>query len=364
KYTLVTLPERADNRRMPLMHVVDMRNEAEKEGGGHIFSRDLIEAIRARLDRGEQTILFLNRRGFSTSLICEKCGYVAQCAECSIAMTYHKSADVLRCHICGASKKVPNVCPAPDCGFPGFKHRGAGTQRIEEIVGKLFPRARVQRMDSDTTTRKESYGRYLGDFRAGKIDILIGTQMIAKGLHFPNVTLVGIIFADMSLHMPDFRAGERTFQLLTQVAGRAGRGDVCGEVIVQTYTPFHAAIQHARRIDFEGFVDQELAFRKELEYPPFSHLVCITLRGKDEEKLKKTGASFAQHLRGRISKEVRMAGPAPAPLARAKGAYRYQIMMRAKKTTAMTRPIKEVMSAFKWPRDIYCAVDVDATSLM
>jgi len=364
KYTLATLPERADNRRMPVVRVIDMRLEAEKKGGGGIFSQDLVEAIRLRLKRGEQIILFLNRRGFSTSLICEKCGYVASCESCSIAMTYHKIEHLLRCHICGAARRVPPVCPAPECGDPNFKYSGTGTQRVEEIVSKLFPRARVQRMDSDTTVRKESYGRYLGDFRSGKIDILIGTQMIAKGLHFPNVTLVGIIFADMSLHLPDFRAGERTFQLLTQVAGRAGRGDVSGEVIVQTYTPFHPAIQAARRIDFEGFIDQELEFRKELLYPPFTHLVCLTLRGKDEAKLKETGERFAKQLRALLHPDVRMAGPAPAPLARAKNYYRYQIMMRAKTSKSMTRPIKQVMQKFKWPRDIHCAVDVDALSLL
>lgn len=364
KYALATLPDRVDHRQMPAVRVVDMRVESEKEGGAHILSTDLVEAIRGRLARSEQTILFLNRRGFATSLICRKCGYVAECRNCSVALTYHKAAQQLRCHICGACHPAPERCPNPECRDPGFKYAGVGTQRVEEIVGKVFPHARIQRMDSDTTVRKDSYGRYLGDFRAGKIDILIGTQMIAKGLHFPNVTLVGIIFADLSLHMPDFRAGERTFQLLTQVAGRAGRGDVHGEVIVQTYTPHHTAVQAARRLDFEGFADQELCFRRELGYPPFSHMICITLRGKNETQVQQAGRKFADRLRERISSKVRLAGPVPAPLARAKGYYRYQIMMRGVICNAMTRPIKALMREFRWPRGVRCAVDVDALSLL
>ena len=226
KYELSKLTIRADHRSMPLMHIVDMRVEAQREGKIHAISRELKEAIDQRLRGGEQIILFLNRRGFSTSLICTTCGYVAECPDCSIAMTYHKTTHKLICHICGRTQVVPVTCPEEKCAGTEFKKSGFGTQRIEEIVSKIFPGARIARMDSDTTTRKDSYERILGGFRAGKTDILIGTQMIAKGLHFPNVTLVGVINADSSLHMPDFRAGERTFQLLTQVSGRAGRGEI------------------------------------------------------------------------------------------------------------------------------------------
>ena len=364
KYAMVRMPHRVDHQKMPVMRVVDMRIEMEREGKFFVLSRDLKEAIDLRLSRAEQTMLFLNRRGFATSLICPKCGTVAQCDHCSVSMTFHKPTQTLRCHICGASRAVPDRCPNPECRDPAFKYSGVGTQRVEEVVQRVFPKARVQRMDSDTMTRKDSYRRALGDFRAGKTDILIGTQMIAKGLHFPSVTLVGVINADLSLHIPDFRGGERTFQLLTQVAGRAGRGDVVGEVIVQTFTPFHAAIQAARRLDYDGFFDQEIEFRRELGYPPFGHLVLITLRGLKEELVKFSGESFGRALQPLLGPEVQLSGPTPAPQARAKGEYRYQLMLRAPATRQMTQPLKALLKTFTWPEEIAVAVDVDAQSLL
>src|SRR5450432_4617208 len=228
KFSLLELPERVDNQKMPRVRIVDMRQAAHKEKGTPLFSPQLKEAINQRLERGEQTILFLNRRGYSTSLQCPKCGYVCNCPNCSLALTFHRQEQKLACHICGHVEKVPLVCPNEKCKNPAIRFSGTGTQRVEETPAKLFPKARIKRMDADTMKRKDVYRNVLGDFRAGKIDILVGTQMIAKGLHFPNVTLVGIIYADLALHQPDFRAGERTFQLLTQVAGRAGRGDVEG----------------------------------------------------------------------------------------------------------------------------------------
>lgn len=362
KYMLASLPRRADHRRMPAMRIVDMRVEAQRTGKPSMFSRDLIEAVRLRLDRTEQTILFLNRRGYATSLICPRCGFVAGCSQCSVSYTYHRSDGRLRCHICGADAAVPARCPG--CGDPSFKFSGIGTQRVESVMKKLFPRAAIQRMDADVTRRKDAYERILGDFRVGKIDILIGTQMIAKGLHFPNVTLVGVIYADLSLHMPDFRAGERTFQLLAQVAGRAGRGDVAGEVIVQTYTPFHWAVQAARRLDYAGLCDQELAFRKELNYPPFAHLVCVTLKGPSQDKVAFSSDALVRAIRSRVSGSVTVADPSPAPLAKAKGRYRYQVMMRARDANAMTRPLKELLRTFKFPPHVTCSVDVDALSLL
>src|SRR5438309_1255359 len=246
-------------------------------------------------------------------------GYVAKCPNCSLALTYHQSKQKICCHICGYEAQAPVVCPNGKCRNPAIRYAGLGTEKVEDTLAKLFPRARVCRMDSDTLKRKEDYRRILGDFRRGKIDILVGTQMIAKGLHFPNVTLVGIIYANLSLHIPDFRAGERTFQLLTQVAGRAGRGDVEGEVIVQAFTPFHPAIQYARRHDFAGFYEQELEFRKQLKYPPLSRMALLTLKGRNEEKVKFS----AEHLKRAVEKaigemkEVILAGPAPAPLLKA-----------------------------------------------
>lgn len=364
KYAMARLPERVDCRRMPVVQIVDMRIEAEREGRPTVFSRPLVEAMQQRLDRGEQVMLFLNRRGYATSLICPRCGYVARCDHCSVALTYHRRTQDLVCHICGARYPVPSRCPNEECGDPSFRMAGFGTQRLEAALARIFPHARVARMDSDSTTAKDSHRRILGEFRSGHINILVGTQMIAKGLHFPNVTLVGVVFADLSLHMPDFRAAERTFQLLTQVAGRAGRGDVLGTVIVQTYTPYHPAIQAARRLDYDSFFDQEIEFRRELGYPPFVHLVCVTLQGVSEDRVKFFGAKLVEKLRGRLDKRVLMAGPTPAPIARAKGRYRYQIILRGPMTRLITTPLREILNDFKFPKDVTCAVDVDAYSLM
>jgi len=362
KYERALMPHRVDHRSMPVMRIVDMRVEAEQTGHVTVFSRELVGAVRQRLQRAEQVILFLNRRGYATSLVCPKCGYVANCGHCSVALTYHRQGESLKCHICGGIVRVPSCCPG--CKDPAYKLAGIGTQRVEAAVGKVFPGARVARMDTDSTATKDAHRRILGEFRTGKVDILVGTQMIAKGLDFPNVTLIGVVNADLSLHMPDFRAGERTFQLLTQVAGRAGRGDVPGEVIVQTYTPFHVAIQAARRLDYDGFCDQELAFRKELLYPPFAHLVCIGIRGGAEDKVAACAARFADRLKGLLSKEVVMDGPTPAPLAKAKNQFRYQIVLRARTARLVTDPIKSAQRGFKWPAGVHHAVDVDAVSLM
>ncbi len=362
RYELAEMLLRVDDRSMPLMRVVDMRVEAEKDGRPQIFSRELVEGIYDRLNNREQVILFLNRRGFSSSLQCEQCGYVAECRECSVSMTYHKRAHKLLCHICGHEEKVPDRCP--DCGDPDFKYAGMGTEKIEEVLEKLCPSARVARMDSDTMRKKDSYRTVLDKFRSGKIDILLGTQMIAKGLDFPNVTLVGVLCADMSLHVPDFRAGERTFQLLTQVAGRAGRGEKAGEVIVQAYTPHHPAIQAARNLDYDGFCSQDLEFRKELSYPPFSHLVLLTFKGENESKVMQAADGFFDRLERILPESVTHSPPVPAPLARAKGYYRYQIMLRCEHTVKMTKPVRHVLASCKMPKAVTCTVDVDALSLL
>jgi len=362
RYELAEMLMRVDDRSMPLMRVVDMRIEAEREGHATIFSAELVQAIYERLNMKEQVILFLNRRGFSSSLQCDQCGYVAECSECSVSMTYHKRAHKLLCHICGAEGKVPARCP--DCGDPDFKYAGMGTQKIEEILEKLCPKAKVARMDSDSMRKKDSYRIVLDQFRTGKIDILLGTQMIAKGLDFPNVTLVGVLYADMSLNMPDFRAGERTFQLLTQVAGRAGRGEKAGEVIVQAYTPHHPAIQAARRLDYTGFCDQDLEFRRELSYPPFSHLVLLTFKGESEQEVAQITDQFFQAVEKILPESVKHSPPMPAPLARAKGLWRFQIMLRCEHTVKMTKPIRHVLASFKMPKTVTCTVDVDALSLL
>ncbi|QBG49094.1 primosomal protein N' [Verrucomicrobia bacterium S94] len=362
RYELAEMLQRVDDRSMPLMRVVDMRIEAEKEGRPTIFSSELVQGIYDRLNQGEQVILFLNRRGFSSSIQCEVCGYVAECTECSISMTYHKRAGKLMCHICGREEKVPGRCP--NCGDLNFKYSGMGTQKIEEILEKLCPNARVARMDSDTMRKKDSYRTVLDKFKTGKLDILLGTQMIAKGLDFPNVTLVGVLYADMSLQVPDFRAGERTFQLLTQVAGRAGRGEKAGEVIVQAYTPHHPAIQAARSLDYEGFCSQDLEFRRELGYPPFSHLVLLTFKGESEIDVMSAADQFFKSLEPILPESVNAVPPMPAPLAKAKGHWRYQIMLRCEHTVKMTKPIRYVQSRMRLPKGVAVSIDVDALSLL
>ena len=365
KFTRLDLPERVDNQKMPYVRVVDMRQAARDGQGPPIFSPQLKEAITQRLERGEQTILFLNRRGYSNSLQCPKCGFVANCPNCSVTLTYHRAEQKLACHICGHAEKVPPVCPEPKCKNPAIRFAGTGTQKVEAVLAKLFPKARVSRMDADTMKRKDDYRRTLGDFRAGKIDILLGTQMIAKGLHFPNVTLVGIIYADMALHQPDFRAGERTFQLLTQVSGRAGRGDVEGEVFVQAFTPFHPAIQYARRHDFTGFYEQEMEFRTPLKYPPVSRVALLTLKGRNEDKV----AFSADHLRRELDKtgagfkDLVIAGPAPAPLLRAENFYRYQIMLRTRAMSRLSRVLADTVQKLTFPDDVTLAIDIDPVNL-
>jgi len=362
RYILAEMNQRVDDRAMPFIRIVDMRLEKEREGHAQLFSRELIEEIYSRLNANEQVILFLNRRGFSTALQCEKCGYVEECLSCSIAMTYHKKKDKLLCHICGAEKPVPTHCP--ECRDPKFKYSGAGTEKIEELLSKLCPKARIARMDSDTMRKKDAYRTVLDAFKVGKIDILLGTQMIAKGLDFPNVTLVGVLNADMSLNVPDFRSAERTFQLLTQVAGRAGRGEKAGVVIVQTYTPHHPAIQAARRLDYIGFSDQDLAFRKQLSYPPFTHLVLLTFKGENEGKVQETIDRFYQQLQPLLPPSVLHAPPMLAPLARAKKKWRYQVMLRCEHAKKITEPIKYVMARFKIPKNIQYSIDVDALHLL
>ena len=365
KYALLEMPTRADDKKMPIVRVVDMRKESFKQKGTPIFSQQLKEAITRRLEKKEQTILFLNRRGYSTSLQCPLCGYVAECPNCSVSLTFHRQIQKLCCHICGHQRPAPTVCPDAKCRNPAIRYSGLGTEKVEDTLTKLFPHARIKRMDSDALKRKDDYRRILTDFRVGKTDILVGTQMIAKGLHFPNVTLVGIIYADLSLHMPDFRAGERTFQLLTQVAGRAGRGDVEGEVIVQAFTPFHPAIQFARRHDFAGFYEQEIEFREQLQYPPLSRVAMLTLRGRNEEKVKFS----ADHLRRELERELTsikdliIAGPAPAPLAKAESHYRFQVMLRTRQMTRLSQLLSGLKEALKLPEDVSLTVDIDAVNL-
>lgn len=365
KYRLLRLETRADAKQLPIVRVIDMRHAGRKEKGVPILSPQLREALLQRLERKEQSILFLNRRGYSASLQCPECGYVAECEACSVSLTYHLKEQKMMCHICGHEEWAPRQCPQPDCGSAAIRYAGVGTERVEERLRKDFPHANLVRMDSDVMKRKEDYRTVLGDFKRGKIDILLGTQMIAKGLHFPNVTLVGIIYADLGLHIPDFRAAERTFQLLTQVAGRSGRGEVEGEVYVQAFTPFHPAIQYARRHDYLGFYEQELEFREQTGYPPYRRVVLITLKGRSENR-----TSFAaDHLRKELSAfdafepKLIIMGPAPAPLLKAQNLYRYQIMLRTQAVPRLSIALAELTRKIVLPEDVSLTVDVDPVNL-
>jgi len=287
---------------------------------------------------------------------------VCQCPNCSIALTFHRAASRIVCHICGHTAVAPGKCP--DCGDPKIKYSGTGTEKVEETVNRFFPKAVVRRMDADMMTRKESYRETLGAFRAGKIDILVGTQMIAKGLHFPNVTLVGIINADLALHIPDFRAGEWTFQLLTQVAGRAGRGEVEGEVFVQSFTPFHPAIQFARHHDFEGFWQQEIEFREKWDYPPFTHMVLITIRSPHQARAVFSAETLERRLRESLPPGTALSSPAPAPLEKSHGNFRYQLMLRSRSILKLSRTIRRILEKLTFPEEVIVTVDVDPYQLM
>jgi|UniRef100_UPI00404B54B5 primosomal protein N' (replication factor Y) (superfamily II helicase) len=362
KYVLQTLKLRVDNRKLPFIDVVDMRIEVMRSRGLTTLSQRLANAMQDRFEKREQTILFINRRGYSSSMLCTDCGHVEECEHCSISMTYHRADEMLRCHLCGAERNAPVTCPK--CRSPKIRWRGLGTQRVEESVRRVLPRARIERMDTDTMSKKNRFREILGQFRAGKIDVLVGTQMIGKGLDFPNVTLVGLIDADISMHIPDFRANERTFQLLVQVAGRAGRGDRAGEVVVQTFTPQAEPIQFSRHADYEGFSATELKLRKDFHYPPYRHLIHHLFRGPNPEKLKFFSEQWAKLVEAELGKRVELRGPSPSPIEKIKDAYRWQLWYFTDNVSKTIPLLSKLRSDFKWPDDITQVLDVDPVSLM
>jgi primosomal protein N' (replication factor Y) len=374
KYRLVSLRQRVDQKQMPLIRVVDLRQERRKEKKAAILSEKLSQAIADRLEKREQTILFLNRRGFSTSLLCSNCGEARNCPNCSVALTFHQhflqgrsaspkmTSGRLSCHLCGHTAAVPKKCPA--CGQDALIYYGFGTEKVESTVAQIFSKAVVRRMDADSMTRKEAYRETLRNFRTGKIDILVGTQMIAKGLHFPNVTLVGIINADLALHLPDFRAGERTFQLLTQVAGRAGRGETPGEVFVQTYTPFSPSIQFARHHDFAGYFQQELEFRERCDFPPFKHAILITVRSAHEGRAKLSSETLKRRLQEALPEEFILGDATPAPLEKLQGQFRFHILIRGEAIMRLSRLVRETTDKLPFPEDVTVTADVDPYQLL
>ena len=375
KYALAEMRRRAGAGTMPSVRLVEMRRGGEGEGGGGIFTTELLDAIRRRLVDGEQTILFLNRRGYSRSVTCEACGAAVECPECDLPYTYHRADSCLRCHVCGGWAPVPAQCPA--CGAKALTYRGIGTQRAEAALAKCFPRARVLRMDADSTSRKNSHDDILGAFRRGEADILVGTQMIAKGLDFPKVTLVGVLNADSSLAMAgsDFRAAERTFQLVSQVAGRAGRSELPGEVIVQTYDPSVPVLGHAARGDFAAFAEEELKVREECFFPPYCHLAVVNFSAKEAKSASDWAAMYAASLRHYAEKLAgRRAGAAggglvvgealPSALEKADGRYRWQVVMRARSAGDIVRAWRWIAEARPAPKGVRVGVDIDAFNLV
>jgi primosomal protein N' (replication factor Y) len=371
------LPERALGNPLPPVDVVDMRGELAA-GNRTMFSRRLREALTLRLQRGEQTVLLLNRRGYSTFVMCRACGHTAGCPHCEIALTYHQRSGVLRCHYCGHAERQPEACPA--CGSPHIRYFGTGTERVEEELRRAFPGIRVIRMDVDTTGAKGAHEKLLSAFGRREADVLLGTQMVAKGLDFPLVTLVGVIAADTSLHLPDFRAAERTFQLITQVAGRAGRHALPGEVVVQTYAPDHYAIRAAQRHDYIGFVREELRARRLLSYPPYCRLALATLSHPELPKLAEAAETFASLLRGAAEAAgcaeplaggaetaLELVGPAASPIPRLKDRYRWQVMIKYRgnvDAAGLIRQAADALASDRMAGDVQISVDVDPQMIL
>lgn len=348
-YQLLKLPNRVEDRPLPSVIVADMRKEFSA-GNASIFSAALHERLTDCLDKGQQAILFLNRRGYSTFVSCRGCGYVFECDQCDVSMTYHKAGNFVKCHYCGRTQPLPAVCPV--CGKKYIKYFGIGTQQVEEQVQTYFPGVKTLRMDMDTTRTKDAHHKILSAFARGDAQILIGTQMIAKGLDIPNVTLVGVIAADSTLHIPDYRSCERTFQLITQVAGRAGRDTEPGEVVVQTYTPEHPVIQLAAKHDYEGFYAYESAARRAAAFPPYSLFVRALFTGREAEAPERQAERFADGLRGRLAQELAELGAdadeilmltaAPAPVKKRQGMYRYQVLLKLMRTRRTARLLSAV----------------------
>ena len=327
EYELLTMQKRYNNNIMPEIHIVDMRAELAR-GNKNMLSGRLYNEIKANLEKGEQTILFLNRRGFSSFVSCRTCGYVPECENCNISLTYHKFINRLKCHYCGFERDNYTVCPV--CGSKYIRYFGGGTQRVEEEIHRLFPDATTIRMDMDTTGKKQSHEKILETFEKKKIDLLIGTQMVAKGLDFENVTLVGVITADTMLHLNDYRSAERTFALLEQVSGRAGRGSKLGRAVIQTYTPEHEAVSLVKAHDYESFYESEIPERELMWYPPYCSMIAVYFTSEDEGKTAQSSRYFAQQVGGikEMGQKVQVLGPIPCAVSRIKNKYRYQIIFK------------------------------------
>jgi primosomal protein N' (replication factor Y) len=363
KYQLLQLDSRVENRPLAPVEIVDLREDFKATHHAGPISSKLEKAIAARLAEGTQSLILINRRGYSWFVLCRSCGVAVQCENCSISLAYHKQRQRLECHYCGYSRRVPEACPK--CNSEHVYFFGAGSEQLEEKLREKFPGAKVARLDRDSARTKRAYQQILGDFATGKIDILVGTQMVAKGHDFQRVTLVGVVSADAQLSLPDFRAAERTFQLLTQVAGRAGRGNLPGEVLVETYYPEHYGIQLAARQDYLSFFEKEVQFRRLLHYPPFTALASILVRDTKIENAIRWSRQLSAFLAPQESRGVKVLGPAAAPLARLKREYRFQFLLKAPKRAQLTRAVSDLL-AFSEQKEIpqkAVQVDVDPLSL-
>ena len=375
-YRLIEMPRRVLGRPMPDVVTIDLRSESRDRAHRGAISRPLHRAMDQALSDGGQVILLLNRRGFSTHIQCPACGHVVSCPDCDIALTHHRQGEAAICHYCDYHAPTPTECP--DCQFSGIRYSGLGTQRLEAEVRARFPGQTCLRMDSDSMRKPGSHENALDQFRAGEVRILLGTQMIAKGLDFPNVTLVGVINADTALHLPDFRAGERTFQLVTQVAGRTGRGKQGGRVLVQTFSPDHPSILASVRHDYDAFARYELPIRESLGYPPFSSMVRLVIRGRVEEQTR----VFAQHLADtlrqtagktassdenrtqKVTADVRILGPAPAPIQKLRGDYRFHIQAQSADDDHLRSIVRQVKADLKTPAEVQWIADVDPVEML
>ncbi|MEK7433459.1 MAG: primosomal protein N' [Cyanobacteriota bacterium] len=361
-WVLLNMPDRVKNQIMPKVMLIDMKKEFS-DGNKGIFSRELKNAIEDRLLKKEQIILFINRRGFSTFVMCRECGYSVKCKNCSVSMVYHTDHEILKCHYCGERESIPLRCPK--CKSPNIRHFGIGTQKIETFAKKLFYNAKIVRMDKDTTSKKDAHFDLLAKFANGEYDILIGTQMVAKGLDFPNVTLVGIITADTAINLPDFRAEEKTFQLITQVSGRSGRGDTKGEVFAQGFSLDHISIQSASKHDFERFYKEEIVSREMLSYPPFSNLVNIIVANFNENLVKKDAKIIGDFLKKNISKEIRsVLGPIPAGVPKIKEFYRYQILIKTFSLDSVRELLRKTFKEIKIEDSSRIGIDIDPMNMM
>jgi len=353
------LTRRVDDKPLPNIEIIDMTKEPKKTW---VFSERLITALRENNLKGHQSLLLLNRRGYSPCIICTECGYTYKCKLCSITLTYHKATGTLNCHYCGSFRYPDPTCPK--CGGIRLRYAGVGTQRLEEELMRLIPGFRLRRMDRDTTSRKLSHYRMIKEMEGGSVDVLFGTQMVAKGHDLPAVTLAGILSAEMALNIPDFRAAERAFQLFTQLAGRAGRGEVPGNVYIQTYEPDHYVFEYVKSNDYRGFYEKELSFRRELGYPPFSRLIRIIINFRKKEGIEEAMGVLSKKVREMVTGGVEILGPSKAPIEKIRSRYRWHIILRGGQQAMLRKKVSEILQCLNKMRGMSVDIDVDPVNLL